>query len=43
MPIIYKDLPVVQGIVLFVAVIYLVVNLFVDICYAFIDPRIRVQ
>lgn len=39
--IIYKDLPVVQGVVLFVAVIYLLVNLMVDVCYAFIDPRIR--
>ncbi len=41
--IIYKDLPVVQGIVLFVAVIYMLVNLIVDICYAFLDPRIRCQ
>jgi peptide/nickel transport system permease protein len=41
--ILYKDLPVVQGIVLLVAVIYLVVNLLVDISYAFVDPRIRVQ
>jgi peptide/nickel transport system permease protein len=41
--ILYKDLPVVQGVVLLVAAIYLVVNLLVDISYAFIDPRIRVQ
>ncbi|MDO9065735.1 MAG: ABC transporter permease, partial [Chloroflexota bacterium] len=41
--ILYKDLPVVQGIVLLVAAIYLVVNLLVDISYAFLDPRIRVQ
>lgn len=41
--IVYKDLPVVQGIVLFIAVVYLLVNLIVDVCYAFIDPRIRVQ
>jgi ABC-type dipeptide/oligopeptide/nickel transport system permease component len=39
--IIYKDLPVVQGIVLFVAVIYMLINLVVDLCYAYIDPRIR--
>lgn len=39
--ILYKDIPVVQGIVLFVAVIYLVVNLIVDLCYALLDPRIR--
>jgi ABC-type dipeptide/oligopeptide/nickel transport system permease component len=41
--IIYKDIPVVQGAVLLVAVIYLVINLVVDIAYAYIDPRIRYQ
>jgi peptide/nickel transport system permease protein len=39
--ILYKDIPVVQGIVLFVAVIYMLVNLLVDLCYALLDPRIR--
>lgn len=39
--IITKDLPVVQGVVLFIAVIYLLVNMLVDVCYALIDPRIR--
>ncbi len=41
--IIYKDLSVVQGIVLLIAVIYMVVNLLVDICYSLLDPRIRYQ
>ena len=41
--IIYKDLPVVQGIVLFMAVVYMLVNLIVDLCYSFLDPRIRYQ
>jgi peptide/nickel transport system permease protein len=41
--ILYKDLPVVQGIILFVAVVYMLINLFVDVCYAYIDPRIRCQ
>lgn len=41
--IIYKDIPVVQGVVLFVAIVYLTINLVVDCCYAFIDPRIRCQ
>jgi peptide/nickel transport system permease protein len=36
-----KDFPLVQGIVLFVAVAYVVVNLAVDLTYAFLDPRIR--
>jgi ABC-type dipeptide/oligopeptide/nickel transport system permease component len=36
-----KDYPLVQGCVLFLAVIYLIVNLIVDITYAWLDPRIR--
>jgi len=35
-----RDYPVVQGCVLFIAVVYVVVNLFVDILYTWIDPRI---
>ncbi|TDG00732.1 ABC transporter permease [Paenibacillus piri] len=36
-----KDLPVVQGIILFTAVMYVLVNLLVDISYSAIDPRVR--
>lgn len=36
-----KDIPLVQGVTIFVAVIYVVVNLLVDLSYALIDPRIR--
>ena len=36
-----KDFPVVQGVVLVVAVSYVLVNLLVDIIYAVLDPRIR--
>jgi ABC-type dipeptide/oligopeptide/nickel transport system permease component len=36
-----KDFPLVQGIVLVVAVSYVLVNLVVDLLYAFLDPRIR--
>ena len=39
--ILWKDYPLVQGIVLFMATTYVVVNLVVDICYAWLDPRIR--
>lgn len=39
--IMWKDLPVVQGGVLITATTYMLVNLLVDISYAFIDPRIR--
>jgi ABC-type dipeptide/oligopeptide/nickel transport system permease component len=36
-----KDYPLVQGCVLFLAVVYLAVNLAVDVLYAWLDPRIR--
>jgi ABC-type dipeptide/oligopeptide/nickel transport system permease component len=36
-----KDYPLVQGCVLFLAVLYLFVNLLVDILYAWLDPRIH--
>ncbi len=39
--ILWKDYPLVQGIVLSMATAYVFVNLFVDIGYAWLDPRIR--
>jgi peptide/nickel transport system permease protein len=36
-----RDYPIVQGAVLVSATIYVFVNLFVDISYAYLDPRIR--
>jgi ABC-type dipeptide/oligopeptide/nickel transport system permease component len=38
-----RDFPLVQAIVILVAVLVLGVNLLVDITYAYIDPRIRYQ
>jgi len=38
-----RDYPVVQGTVFVIAVIYVVVNLAVDLAYGLIDPRIRVR
>jgi peptide/nickel transport system permease protein len=35
-----RDFPLVQGVILFVATTYVVINLLVDILYAIIDPRI---
>lgn len=35
-----RDYPVVQGCVLFIAFIYVMVNLIVDILYTYVDPRI---
>jgi ABC-type dipeptide/oligopeptide/nickel transport system permease component len=36
-----RDFPLVQGTVLFVAAIYVFVNLTVDVFYGYLDPRIR--
>ncbi len=36
-----RDFPLVQGTVLFAAVVYVLVNIVVDVSYAVIDPRIR--
>ena len=36
-----SDFPVVQAAVLMIAVIFVVLNLVVDILYAFLDPRIK--
>ncbi len=36
-----RDFPVIQGVVVIIALIYLVTNLIVDIAYMYIDPRIR--
>ena len=36
-----RDLPMLQGTVLYIAVIFVLSNLAVDLSYAFIDPRIR--
>ena len=38
-----KDTPQIMASVVFMAMVFAVVNLLVDILYAFIDPRIRVQ
>ena len=36
-----RDYPVIQGFVLFTAVVYVMVNLLTDIAYRWIDPRVR--
>jgi peptide/nickel transport system permease protein len=38
----HLDLPAVMGVGLFVGVVYLVINLIVDLLYGAIDPRVRV-
>ena len=36
-----RDYPVVQGATVFIAAMFIVINLVVDVLYAFIDPRVR--
>ncbi len=38
-----RDYPVVQGATLFIAVVFVMANLTVDIMYAFVDPRIKYE
>ena len=39
--VISQDMPLIQGIILFVGTTYVVANLVVDIAYTFLDPRIQ--
>jgi peptide/nickel transport system permease protein len=38
-----RDYPVMMGFIMIIAVIYVLVNLVVDISYSLIDPRVRVR
>jgi peptide/nickel transport system permease protein len=38
-----RDLPVIQGVVVMVTVIVLVANLFVDLAYGYLNPKVRVR
>lgn len=38
-----SDLPVVMGAVLFIAFLFVIVNLLVDISYSLLDPRVKLQ
>jgi len=36
-----RDYPMVQGVIMFIAVIYVSSNLLVDVLYGWLDPRIK--
>jgi peptide/nickel transport system permease protein len=38
-----RDYIVVQGLTIVIAVVYLLINLAVDVSYGFLDPRIRLR
>ena len=37
------DLPVIMGAVLIIAIIFIIINIFVDIMYAWLDPKVKLQ
>jgi peptide/nickel transport system permease protein len=39
----WRDYPMVQNLVMFIAIIVVLVNLIVDLAYMFVDPRIRLR
>jgi len=38
-----RDYPLVQGVVLIAAAVFVVANLLVDVLYVYLDPRIRYE
>jgi peptide/nickel transport system permease protein len=36
-----RDYPVIQGVILIASLVYVLINLAIDVAYAFLDPRIR--
>ncbi|MGQ0570623.1 MAG: ABC transporter permease [Armatimonadota bacterium] len=36
-----RDFPVIQGVLLYVSVVYVLVNLLIDLLYVFLDPRVK--
>jgi peptide/nickel transport system permease protein len=36
-----RDLPVIQGLILYISILYILINLAVDILYTYLDPRLR--
>ena len=39
----HRDYPVLQGFILFIAIVYSLINLLVDLAYGVIDPRVRAR
>lgn len=41
--IVQRDFPTIQGFILVIAVVYVVINMIVDLVYGLLDPRVRVS
>lgn len=38
-----RDYPLIQGVVLWISIIYVLINIFVDLIYSMVDPRVRIE
>ncbi len=38
-----RDYPVIQGVILVIVVLYMIINLLVDLAYARLDPRVSLK
>ena len=38
-----RDYPVIQGVILVIVVLYMLINLFVDLLYTWLDPRVKLK
>ena len=38
-----RDYPIIQGVVLVTALMYIAINLIIDIVYGLLDPRVRIN
>jgi peptide/nickel transport system permease protein len=38
-----RDMPVVQGVLIYITVVVIIVNLLIDLSYAYLDPKIRYE
>ena len=37
------DLPVIMGSVLIIALLFIIINIFVDVIYAWLDPKVKLE
>lgn len=38
-----RDIPVIQGCTVYIAAVFVIVNLIIDLTYGLLDPRVRVS
>jgi peptide/nickel transport system permease protein len=38
-----RDMPVVQGVLIYITIVVIITNLLIDLSYAYLDPKIRYE